>query len=731
MSPTDVYPPSPREVPEDLLRPTTRYRLQVAIVLTSLFVFLAFYLGLVAASGWLVFEALVYPVGSVGLGTILLKLGAVFSTGMLFAFLVKGLFKIDRPDRAGLIEVTEDEEPKLFAFIHRLVEETGAPMPKHVYLSPEVNAAVFYDSSILSLLLPTQKNLLIGLGLVNALNLSELKAVLGHELGHFSQGTMRLGSYVYVANHVIGDMVFRRDGWDDLLDAWRRQDLRIAVFGWILSAIVWAVRKALELMFRGINVVNAALSRQMEFDADRMAVRVAGSDAIVHSLVRSKFAHDCLTQTFTDLRHAGDHGLFSRDLFAHQTAAAEYLRRFRKDPALGVPSLAEGDPRAHRVFDPDDPAEPPPSMWASHPPDAERETNAKAIYLSCPIDERSAWTLFDDPSRIREEVTRHVLERPGAPPVELKAPDEVQAFIDEERAETTFDPRYHDMYEGRFLAPGDLDAALSTAGSDPPLEALLEEADGLWGPALEATMAAHRARLEEGQQLAQAIGAGGGLSGAVRLRGQRMSKREAEARLADVDEALREDRERLAALDARVLAVHVALARRLDALEGVDRWTAELSHRYRFQLGIQGLSQRLEPIHHTLEDGLAVLRDGGRQLEQSDFARLTGSLSAAHRLFAELLRLADTLVFPELRNMPVGETLGGFLLPRPLIEPLDGAQTVDGAWIQLLLDQLAEVEDKLQRLFFKSVGGLLRHQERIVDRAVLEVDHGQRPAAHA
>ena len=76
---------------------------------------------------------------------------------------------------------------------------------------PDVNAAVFYNESLLSLFLPASKNLVIGLGLVNRLNLSEFKAVLAHEFGHFSQSSMKLGTYVYTANRILADIVYARD----------------------------------------------------------------------------------------------------------------------------------------------------------------------------------------------------------------------------------------------------------------------------------------------------------------------------------------------------------------------------------------------------------------------------------------------------------------------------------------------------------------------------------------
>jgi len=87
--------------------------------------------------------------------------------------------------------------------------------------------------------LPGRKNLVIGLGLVNRLNLSEFKAVLAHEFGHFSQNSMKLGSYVYTSNRIIGEIVFGRDWLDDLIAGFCQTDIRIAVFAWALAGIVW------------------------------------------------------------------------------------------------------------------------------------------------------------------------------------------------------------------------------------------------------------------------------------------------------------------------------------------------------------------------------------------------------------------------------------------------------------------------------------------------------------
>ena len=77
-------------------------------------------------------------------------------------------------------------------------------------------------TGITSLFWPTGKDLLIGLGLVNILNLSEFKSVLAHEFGHFAQKSTRLGGYVYTANRLIYDLVCGRDWFDNMIEGMKR-----------------------------------------------------------------------------------------------------------------------------------------------------------------------------------------------------------------------------------------------------------------------------------------------------------------------------------------------------------------------------------------------------------------------------------------------------------------------------------------------------------------------------
>ena len=60
---------------------------------------------------------------------------------------------------------------------------------------------------------PAQASLM----LVNALTLSELKAVLAHEFGHFAQRSMALGNWVYIAQQIAAHIIARRDALDNFL----------------------------------------------------------------------------------------------------------------------------------------------------------------------------------------------------------------------------------------------------------------------------------------------------------------------------------------------------------------------------------------------------------------------------------------------------------------------------------------------------------------------------------
>src|SRR5262245_3101628 len=326
-----LYPPAPAAVPSDLTRPDRAYRGSVTAMIGGLFLFLVLYLVVIAIAGLVAFWLLSLPAPEVRGRTdypfLIFKYGGAAAAALVQLFLVKGLFKGRRVEWSTLVGLREADQPELFAFIRKVSEDTGAPFPAGVYVSPDVNAAVLYDSSVLNVVVRPRNDLVIGLGLVNVVNLVELKAVLAHELGHFSQRSAGLGSYLFVADRAVQDVIYRRDAFDRFVDRWGRVTWGVAFPAWVLTGMLRGVRWVLSTAYRGLTPLRLSFGRQMELNADNVAVSVTGSDAPIHVLTRTRFATECLADAAQSLDAAAVHGLFTDDLFYHQSRAAERLRK--------------------------------------------------------------------------------------------------------------------------------------------------------------------------------------------------------------------------------------------------------------------------------------------------------------------------------------------------------------------------------------------------------------------
>ncbi|HVS97662.1 MAG TPA: M48 family metallopeptidase, partial [Puia sp.] len=255
------------------------FRRQVYKVIGSIVLFMAVYLLLVAAAIALAVVCCwlgIFIITSLhNLLTLVFGLGVIGLGVSVIVFLIKFLFAVAKDEDAGRMRITEREQPRLFAFVRQLAKDTETRTPGNIYLSPDVNAAVFYNSSFWSMFLPSRKNLNIGLGLVNSVNVSEFKAVMAHEFGHFSQRSMKLGSFTYNVNRVIHNMLYDNQGYSKFLNAWGRLHGAMAIFARAAAAIARGIQWVLRGMYTVINRNYMALSREMEFQADAVAAAVA------------------------------------------------------------------------------------------------------------------------------------------------------------------------------------------------------------------------------------------------------------------------------------------------------------------------------------------------------------------------------------------------------------------------------------------------------------------------
>lgn len=431
---------------------SARYRKMVGrAVLSISFFFLTYLMLLVLAVGLAVlcgYLAVMMVMSKVHWITIALG-GGVFCMGLLIVyFVVKFIFsKSEARDFAGMPELSRGEQPVLFAMIDEIVEKTGTRRPKKIVVSPQVNASVFYDSSFWSMILPVSKNLHIGLGLMNSVTVSEFKAILAHEFGHFSQRSMKVGSFVYNMNKVIYDMLYDNDGYQNAARKIAGISWHFAIFVHvglkITEGIQWILRKVYGIM----NKSYMALSREMEFHADQVAARIAGPSAIIDSLYRlelSDYAYD-ETIAFYNRKIAENvktENIFPDHLEVMKCLAEEAAISFRNE----LPHVTRDDrnryDKSRLVLT---------SQYESHPDTADRAAVVMSYNIApVPTDDRMANILFHNLDGWQRRMTSDMFE--DVEYAEVPAALDASAFRSlyrEYRRELQVHPVFNGYYDAR------------------------------------------------------------------------------------------------------------------------------------------------------------------------------------------------------------------------------------------------------------------------------------------
>jgi Zn-dependent protease with chaperone function len=451
------YPPTPQNVDPQILQPSPNFKKEATKVLGAIFFFLLTYVVLVVAA-----FGLAALCGAGGAALIMLKPMAVtimlgIGLGglglMVVVFLIKFLFKRHKVDRSALIEIHLHEHPKLFEFIRTLSKETQTSFPKKIYLSPDVNASVFYDSSFWSMFLPVKKNLQIGLGLVNAVNVSEFKAIIAHEFGHFSQRSMKLGSYVYNLNHIIFNMLYDNEGYESALESWANASGYFAFFANLTIRIVKGIQWILQQVYAIVNKIYMGLSRQMEFHADTVAASVSGGNHLIGALHRLEVADITYNNVFGFYQDNFKKGLKPENIYPQHSEVMRVFSGFHGLPfEHGLPQVdAASFARFNkaRVVVKD--------QWASHPSTIDREQHLRSLQIETPALHDTAWVLFNHPEELQKNVTDKIFNE-----VKYEAPVEVinavsfRAQYQDNFQRYQLPAIYKGFFDGRDIAKTDL-----------------------------------------------------------------------------------------------------------------------------------------------------------------------------------------------------------------------------------------------------------------------------------
>ena len=263
------------------------YQLGLALVAGTMVLLPVIYTGLTALAGYGTYyfathyflEIWRWPVS--GRGGLMLKTVAsgtpLLMLGMAAVFMVKPLFA-RRAKAMQPITLDPRHEPVVFALVQRICELVGAPAPQEVRLDCAVNASAGFRRGLFSFL-GNDLVLTLGMPLVAGLSTRQLAGVIAHEFGHFRQGAaMRLSYVIRRVNGWFARVVYERDSWDAELAGWSQTDSQwVNLMGGCARLAVWFSRLLLKgLMYAG-HAISCLLMRQMEYDADRCEIHVAGS----------------------------------------------------------------------------------------------------------------------------------------------------------------------------------------------------------------------------------------------------------------------------------------------------------------------------------------------------------------------------------------------------------------------------------------------------------------------
>lgn len=208
-------------------------------------------------------------------------------------FMVKPFFAPAPPIDVPLT-LTEADQPALFAFVHELCDVLEAPRPIAIDVEPRPNASASLNRGWRGLLRGDLR-LTIGLPLAADLSLPQFAGVLAHEFGHFAQGGgMRLSLIIDMINRWFARVVYERDTWDEALRAHAQEShWLVMVCCWFTMLMVGIGRLVLWVLMIVGHAVSCVLGRQMEYDADRFASRIAGASAFISGMRRIVLLGTC------------------------------------------------------------------------------------------------------------------------------------------------------------------------------------------------------------------------------------------------------------------------------------------------------------------------------------------------------------------------------------------------------------------------------------------------------
>lgn len=442
--------------------------------------FLLYYLLLIAlgviiviGSFWGSYHLIIDVLPEVGSGRaiiliIMSVIGLCLLAIMLGIYLVKPLFAFKKNHNETRVEVFETECPNLFAMIRDVAGKTGCKMPKHVYLSPDVNACVFYDTSFWSIFFPIKKNLEIGLGLFDGTSVEEVKSIIAHEFGHFSQNSMKVGSTVYVTNTVLHDLIYAEDFWDRFVDKWCLSDTGgIRFFGVLTRGLTNIIKRLTFYVYKFVQKGYLKLSRYMEYDADNIACQCVGSDNFVSAMCKI----DSLSNKDGLYKHLLSNLIDEKKIVANYFIGKRIVANIIPNKDMPVLQYDEQLIKPIRTFEIESRVKVE-DVWSSHPSLEDRLDNARAQHCPATVSGNPipAWSLIPDVilERVSTNYTSFIRKNVDGE-ISYISDEQLKEWMQKEVSENFMDDRLRPFF-GKNIIQFDVDKEVEIPTESPLTE---------------------------------------------------------------------------------------------------------------------------------------------------------------------------------------------------------------------------------------------------------------------
>ncbi len=291
------------------------------------------------------------------------------------------------PSAINGIPIELSREATLRAEVEAIAKSLNEKTPDEVYLIPVANAAVLERGN--------KRVMVLGLPLLELLTVSQFRAILAHEFGHYYAGDTRMGPWVFRARTNMAQVLnrlSRNSGVLSFLSRWG-----------VVAILRLIIVGGLTLWWKIFNRLTQHVSRKQEYRCDELACYLAGSRSLEKGLCSVSLAAATFTPYWNQI-------VVPVVASGYRPELADGYRRFFETPAIAKAASAVLEKElATSGTDPLD----------SHPPLNARIEKARTLAIATLTeDNRPAVTLFEDLPRLELQLLQRLL--PGLTASELK-----------------------------------------------------------------------------------------------------------------------------------------------------------------------------------------------------------------------------------------------------------------------------------------------------------------------